>query len=132
MKYLNQAVDSRTCGQTTLAIFLEKSTEEICEIMGKTGGTRTSDVLRVLDHFNIKVGSRKLTLLSKKNPLPERAIFHIRPAIKIKSFWGHWSLVYDGYVYDPRPMFTGPSPTDVYLANMPNMGEKITSFLELM
>lgn len=132
MKFQTQAPHSRTCGQTTLAILLDSTTEDICSIMGKSGGTRTADILRVLDHFGVETKSRKLTVSSKKNPLPDRSIIHIRPAKNVGFYWAHWALNYDGLIYDPRPLYSGPTPTDAYLANMSSVGEKMASFLELV
>jgi hypothetical protein len=47
-----------TCGQTSLAIFLDKPTDEIIRLMGKKGITRSSDLIRVLKMHGYKTDDR--------------------------------------------------------------------------
>lgn len=131
IRHINQAADSATCGQTTLAMILGKTTEEVCKLMGKKSGTRTVDLIKILDKEKIRVKNRKLKLISKKNKLPSYAILHLRPIGKTKSYWGHWSVLQDGMVYDPATQYEGPTPLEVYLPNLKDDGVKITSFIEL-
>ncbi len=132
LKHVNQAEGSSTCGQTSLAMLLGKTTEEVCNLMGKKAGTKTSDLIRVLDMESIRVKNRKLKIISKKNKLPKYAVLHLRPIKKIKEYWGHWSILYDEMVYDPGPYITCAMPLASY--NKMNLGNgiKVVSFVELL
>lgn len=131
MKFINQEVGSSTCGQTTLAILAGKTTGEICELMGKYGGTRTVDLIKVLDKLGIKVKNRKLKRVSKNNPLPSFAIISLRPIEKQKSYWGHWALLRDFVVYDPMPKYKTSRPLENYLRIIKRTNMQITSFIEI-
>lgn len=132
LKYINQAVGSSTCGQTTLAMLLSKTTEEVCEMMKMGGGTRTKDLIRVLDMAKVEVKNRRLKVVSMKTQVPAYAILHLRGVGKTKKYWGHWSLLKEGFVYDPGTIFTEEIPYLTYLARNKADGVKIASFIELV
>lgn len=53
IEYKQQNLGDKTCGQTCLAMITGSTVENICTIINKKGGTRNTDVVKVLKYFNI-------------------------------------------------------------------------------
>ena len=103
-----------------------RSVDEICEIIGRKGGTRTRDLVRGLR----KLGFPCLSKLQKlREPLPEISILHLRFYDTGKAFHGHWSLLHHGVVYDPG--LGVAIDFDSYRAFVQGDGAKITTMLPI-
>ena len=74
MKYIRQPENSKLCGQTCLAMIINSTIEDICEIMEKKKGTYNKDIYKVLDKYNIKYRYKRNNKLEN---LPELAIVKI-------------------------------------------------------
>lgn len=54
IKYKSQPVNTNLCGQTVLAMLLDKEIKDVCKVMKKSGKTRNSDIIKVLKENEIK------------------------------------------------------------------------------
>ena len=102
-RHLQQPERSRVCGQTVVAMITGRSVEEVCQLIGKTGTTKLSDIKKALEHFGVKVGYpvRYNNRLKKNRPqLPEFCLIRLKRTSGRKAS-GHLTFYYKGTFYDP-------------------------------
>jgi hypothetical protein len=93
-----QPPGSYCCGQACLAMLMGWDLADVCKVMGKTGRTRTKEIVHFLDTFGCKCarGRRPLRQLYS---FPYSGLYWLR-------FEGrhlfHWQLHWRGKVYDPQ------------------------------
>ena len=96
IKYLSQPVNSNQCGQTVLAMLLGEEIKTVCKLMNKSGGTRNSDLVKVLTNKGIKHNYKRCKYFEH---IPKVAIVKI-------GFEGynhtHWTLKYKDTYFDPE------------------------------
>ena len=92
-----QQPSNTTCGQTCIAMIMWRPVNEICELMGKKGGTHTKDMVMALNHFQLK-NSEKLIRMSKSRSLPSFCIVKLAHR-KVSDT--HWAIYHNGVYYDP-------------------------------
>lgn len=115
MQRIQQPTDT-TCGQTCVAMIVDRTVDEVCELMGKKGKTRSKDLVKVLQHF--KFDCSPSIRVNQQTKFPPLAILKLRhPTDKT---WSHWVVRKDGNDYDP-------SSEVCALA----YGWKLTSFIEV-
>lgn len=102
MRHLIQP-NSRTCGQTCVAMAAGIDIEAAIKLFGHKHGTSTRSMVRVLRHLGFKPAPC-LQRITPDRPAPLRSIckmrFRRRDGRGWKSGW-HWVLLWDGYLYDP-------------------------------
>lgn len=100
-----------TCGQCCVAMAAGVPLESVLAFAGDEGMT-TEDVVEALRFFGLRCADR---LRPVRSALPERvsrAILHTRQRYKRSS--GHWTLLWDGGVFDPAgPHTVIHFPTDL-------------------
>lgn len=114
----------RSCGQTCIAMVLDKSVEYVVEELfdGHLNGTNTKKMVTALRRAGYNVtGLKRIT---QNNPIPKRSICKMRfrsrrNPNRWRGGW-HWVLIWNGVLYDPL----GPDHTHPYHA-------QISSFLDL-
>jgi hypothetical protein len=114
------------CGQTVVAMITGRPIEEIEEVMGKKGGTRTADLKKALHHYGWKTGKRLRPCHPYKDK-PPLTIVSVRSARmsrpKIKN--SHWIIKHNHTIYDPAC-----DEADVTLV-FPGVWRNEMSFLEV-
>lgn len=94
IKYRKQ-ISSYTCGQACVAMLLNKSVEEICDVIGK-GAMGIGKIVEFLNSHGIN-NSQKNIRISKKNPAPsELSILTLK-----KNGHYHFVLNFDKKIFDP-------------------------------
>lgn len=95
--------NSRTCGQTCVAMAADLDIEAAIKLFGHKHGTTTRAMVRVLRHLGFKTGPG-LSRITRDRPAPLRSIckmrFRRRDGRGWRSGW-HWVLLWDGKLYDP-------------------------------
>ena len=100
IKKLMQPKGTNQCGQTIVAMLGNITIEEAVKIMGKTGCTRTKDVIQALEKIGLKAGSDRLLRIPKNWIKPELCIVHIGFGKHWKKHWTLWNGQ-EGCFYDP-------------------------------
>jgi len=118
IKHIKQPSKSSLCGQCCVAMFTGMNLNEVAQAVGTFGGTRTKQLLKVLQPYT---SFSKL----KRNRIspPETCLMRVR--------WekgSHWVLRYNGLVHDPE--LEESVSYDVYLMMIEGIG-RITSYLPL-
>lgn len=95
MELVQQEPNSTICGQCCVAMVGNISLEKSIELFGHSHSTRTKEVGKVLNLLGNHNSGR---LERVKGELPHLCI--------VKIHWNdqkmtHWSVHYDGYLYDP-------------------------------
>lgn len=103
----------RNCGQTCLAMVTGVSVEEVERTLGKTGSTRTADLVRWLRKQGWECEDRlqKVGLPEQIGIKPLWAIAKVAqraPDGRLKPNW-HWVVLWEGQWFDPeRPGHSRP------------------------
>ena len=98
MKLIMQPDGSELCGQCCVAMAADVSLESVVAFAGDKGLT-TEDVIEALRFFDLRCADK---LRAVRTALPHRvtrAILHTRQ--RYKRATGHWTLLWNGGVYDP-------------------------------
>lgn len=95
IRYICQPLGSRMCGQTVLAMLLNRSVVEICEEMDRYFGTYNKDIKRILDNYEIKYTYKRCNSFKK---VPKNSIVKIKFGVGHKT---HWTFKYGKMYYDP-------------------------------
>jgi len=95
-----------TCGQTCVAMVAGISVDEAIQVIGKTGGTHGSDLIRGMKKLG--VACSKKSKVTDGLTLPKRAILRQKLRDRKKKWGGHWVLYLDGIIYDPGPGISMP------------------------
>ena len=90
----------RTCGQTCIAMLTGKTEDEIIKLIGHAKGTKTKEIVKILNLLNIG-NTQKLLLITKKTRLPDIGILKTVYDNVSKSKNWHWILKYRNKYYDP-------------------------------
>ena len=106
---------NKTCGTACVAMLINKSVEEVIDIVGKKP-MGIGKIVEVLDKYSIR-HSEKNIKISKKNPSPSDISIL---TVKFEDH-NHYILLFKGKYYDPARGV---------LDNLPE-GAKITMFLEI-
>lgn len=97
MKCVRQPDNSRLCGQACLATISGKSLKEIVKIVGHKHGTKTKELISILQKFGFSPDS-KLRVVKKDKLVPKFCILKLK--YKDRSSW-HWVVYKDRVIYDP-------------------------------
>ena len=97
---LTQPEDTNLCGQTIVAMLGNISIEEATKIVGKSGYTKTKDVIQALRKIKLKSGSDRLIRIPKNWNKPELCIVHIGFKDTWKKHWTLWNGK-EGCFFDP-------------------------------
>jgi hypothetical protein len=97
MKLVQQPEGSNLCGQAVVAMLLNLSLEEACELMGKRGKTTSKDLVQALCKGGVGVGQKRIPL--RGNPPPLFSIVFAR--YSQGGNVGHWMLFWNGRLLDP-------------------------------
>lgn len=93
--YIHEPTDLQ-CGQAVLAMLSDKSVEEIIQIVGTDRETTLADMKKALTVCGINFADKR-TAFEKLSQLPRVAVL----SLETPRCW-HWSLFFDGTVYDPE------------------------------
>lgn len=88
---------SGNCGQACISMLTGISIEEVCKVMGTSGGTTIGQILDALDQFNVRHAEKNIRLSKKNFIIPDIAIINVH-----FSEYTHWVLHYKGTFYDPE------------------------------
>lgn len=100
IKKVTQPEGSNLCGQAIIAMLGNISIQKAIKIMGKTGCTRTKDVIQTLRKLKLRVGSDRLLRIPKNWSKPSLCIVHIGYGGHWKKHWTLWNGP-EGCFYDP-------------------------------
>ena len=117
MRFHKQIKGVYNCGQIALCVITGKPLEEIIELVGHNGYTKTKDLARVLH----KLGYICPTKLRRLGTKPELAI--ARLSYPNTRYW-HWVVIHKDKIYDGR---NGNEKGEVKWRK----GLKITSYLPI-
>lgn len=105
MRLILQPPNSNKCGQTSLAMLMDCTVDEACALVGKTGKTRSRDLIPVLRSKGFTTGDRCVRFRGF-DALPDVAVLHA-----VHPCWRHWMVWNEASVWDPagKPseFFTG-------------------------
>jgi len=98
VKLVTQPQNSNLCGQACVATIAGKSIEDSIKAFGgKSGKTRTRDVVYALHTLGVECGD-KLTRISKKTGKTNCCIVKLHFDNTKNT---HWTVFYNGLFYDP-------------------------------
>lgn len=124
--HIQQPQNSSLCGQSCVAMYCGVTLEESVKAFASKGGTRTRQVISVIQSFGVDMDYKPLQLIKKDSTLPETCIIKIVWEGKKRS---HWILKKGNVVHDPS--YASPcTDFSVYNSWLKEYG-KMTSYLEL-
>ena len=112
---------SKCCGQACIAMIIQESLEDVCGQLGTNRGTKAKKLAEFLQGKGIPCNKR-LIRVSKKRPLPERAL--VKMKFDDTHNW-HWVLKWRGVVFDPGYRITTVDEI------RHSMYGRLTSFIDL-
>lgn len=95
--YRIQQPTNTTCGQTCVAMIVDRTVDEVCEVMRTRGKTTVKHLIKALNHFGVVCGS-KLQRYSTKSVITPLAVLRVRHPHQNLS---HWVVRKNGNDYDP-------------------------------
>ena len=95
INYIHEPTDLQ-CGQAVLAMLLNTTPEQICELLHNERETNLREMQSVLTDNGIKFSRERKQAFSKAD-LPKIALL----SLETPRCW-HWSLYADGVFYDPE------------------------------
>lgn len=95
INYIHEPTDLQ-CGQAVLAMILDTTPKEICDLLSNERETTLAEMKRVLIDAGYSVSANRIQV-HKKSELPELCML----SLETPRCW-HWSLYYDGVFYDPE------------------------------
>ena len=95
INYVHEPTDLQ-CGQAVLAMLLNTTPEQICELLHNERETNLREMQSVLTDNGIKFSRERKQAFSKAD-LPKIALL----SLETPRCW-HWSLYADGVFYDPE------------------------------
>lgn len=117
---------TRLCGQACVAMVSSRELGEICKLMNEYKGTKTQDIIAVLQKLKIDCGA-KLQPISKNHPIPKLCIAKMTRFTRNRTRrpgW-HWVVIFDKKVYDPNGYITS-----IKIAEHRHKG-RVTSFIKI-
>lgn len=105
MELVLQPYRSKICGHCCVAMVANKTVEQVTEYIGHSYGTKTRDIISVLNNLGIK-NSGKLKLLPRHRKtelynLPETCLLVSRTSNEqLHGNW-HWIVYHKGEIYCP-------------------------------
>lgn len=95
VEYIKEPTDLQ-CGQAVLAMLCRKSVSDIVNLLNNGRETTLKEMFYTLDFYGISYNNKRKEAFCISD-LPNRAIL----SLETPRCW-HWSLWYDGKVYDPE------------------------------
>ena len=104
MLHVQQPAGSNQCGQACISMLSEISLPEVVKMMGKTGRTRTTDLVHAIRTgrgwmLAMRCPDRLIKVHREYQVLPRNCIVKACSPDRKRS---HWMLVYDGAIHDPE------------------------------
>ena len=121
---ITQPKGSNQCGQAIIAMLGNISIHQATKIIGKTGCTRTKDIIQALEKIGLKAGSDRLLHIPKNWIKPRVCLVHI-------GFGNHWKKHWTLWIGD-EDCFYDPAHKSKKKENIYNDGwARMLSYLEI-
>ena len=101
--YIHEPTDLQ-CGQAVLAMVLNKSVDEIIELLGNDRETTLKEMKETFRRFGVRISDERI-LVNDKSELPELCLL----SLETPRCW-HWSLYHNGIFYDPEHYVSNDFP----------------------
>ena len=119
MKYKQQPIKSKQCGQAVMAMVLNKSVLDICNLINNHSSTWQKEIIKLLKDNNINCKYKRCNDFLK---IPNDSIIKI----EFKGYdVTHWIFKHKGYFYDPDYGIVKKYKSDILPISYMNLTNKI-------
>lgn len=88
---------SGNCGQACIAMLTGIGIDDVCKMMGTSGGTTIGQIIDALKQYNVRHAEKNIRLSKINSRIPDIAILTVH-----FPEYTHWVLHYKGIYYDPE------------------------------
>ena len=88
---------SGNCGQACISMLTGICIDDVCKLMGTSGGTTIGQIMDALNQYNVRHAEKNIRLSKKNLTIPDISILTVH-----FPEYTHWVLYYKGIYYDPE------------------------------